>query len=83
MSALGFRSTSGKNPCIRVVHLECDKHNEYWMLLGVLLGGDPRRDLSRAVDAEKRYLQARSQGGFEGVRTNPPCNLVKLKFYFF
>ena len=27
------------------------------------------------------FMQARSQGGFEGVRTNPPCNLVKLKFY--
>ena len=28
-----------------------------------------------------RYtLQARSQGGFEGVRTNPPCSLAKFIF---
>jgi len=25
-------------------------------------------------------LQARSQGGFEGVRTNPPCSLAKFIF---
>ena len=25
-------------------------------------------------------LQARSQGGFEGVRTNPPCSLAKFLF---
>jgi len=25
-------------------------------------------------------VQARSQGGFEGVRTNPPCNLAKFIF---
>ena len=24
--------------------------------------------------------QARSQGGFEGVRTNPPCSLAKFIF---
>jgi len=26
------------------------------------------------------HLQARSQGGFEGVRTNPPCSLAKCIF---
>ena len=26
--------------------------------------------------------QARSQGGFEGVRTNPPCSLAKINFIF-
>ena len=26
------------------------------------------------------YIQARSQGGFEGVRTNPPCRLAKFIF---
>ena len=25
-------------------------------------------------------IQARSQGGFEGVRTNPPCSLAKFIF---
>ena len=29
----------------------------------------------------KAIVQARSQGGFEGVRTNPPCSLTK-KFFF-
>jgi len=26
------------------------------------------------------HVQARSQGGFEGVRTNPPCSLAKFIF---
>ena len=25
-------------------------------------------------------MQARSQGGFEGVRTNPPCSLARFIF---
>ena len=25
-------------------------------------------------------MQARSQGGFEGIRTNPPCSLAKFIF---
>ena len=35
------------------MRLECDKRNEYWMLLNVLPGGDPHVDLRRAVDSEK------------------------------
>ena len=27
-----------------------------------------------------RNAQARSQGGFEGVQTNPPCSLAKFRF---
>ena len=33
-----------------------------------------------AVQDSWQTLQARSQGGFEGVQTNPPCNLAKFIF---
>ena len=35
---------------------------------------------SSAPLIEYRAAQARSQGGFEGVRTNPPCSLAKFIF---
>jgi len=37
--------------------------------------------MASLVNGDKwQNTQARSQGGFEGVRTNPPCSLAKVIF---